>query len=428
MPASSSPPGATSTPLAVTTQASDELSSSPKLPPELVENVIDHLHDNNAALAACALVSKEWTHTARFHRFTILKVRLRYDDYTKLGEALAASADLRNMVRTLWIVAPWEDDAPGSPNMGPLTWLPVLEKTEELILTGYMLESDYPADDQLGYDYDLGPHLPALKRLIMNCWRMGVGPLDAMWKSFPQLDTFTLSRIGRIIPFTIPDRPWGAPVPAPHPRMRKLGVEWISWQQLRHTANWMLRHPNPELLQTIRLQCCFYVLGQAQPILDKFGPLQLQHLHLGIQAYQGDDVSSDNQRITAQKYPSLERCTKLSMLRIVIHTYDKHDEAQYVTACTHAILFSLASPALETLILEAQLNRDLGPTEPFEKLDWTAIQRMLQHPTLAKLSRIVINGRSHSDKLVKLLKEKSPELYKNGMFTLAMVRGSQRPL
>ncbi|XP_006457220.1 hypothetical protein AGABI2DRAFT_123088 [Agaricus bisporus var. bisporus H97] len=48
--------------------------SSPCLPQELVDTVIDHLHADRAALAACALVCQSWLHTSRQHLFATISL------------------------------------------------------------------------------------------------------------------------------------------------------------------------------------------------------------------------------------------------------------------------------------------------------------------------------------------------------------------
>ncbi len=44
-------------------------SRNPRLPPELTDRVIDHLHDDPTSLAACSLVCSAWLPAARFHHF-----------------------------------------------------------------------------------------------------------------------------------------------------------------------------------------------------------------------------------------------------------------------------------------------------------------------------------------------------------------------
>ncbi|EKM54060.1 uncharacterized protein PHACADRAFT_60584, partial [Phanerochaete carnosa HHB-10118-sp] len=39
-------------------------------PPELFDSVIDHLHDDKAALHKCSLVCKDWVPSSTFHLFS----------------------------------------------------------------------------------------------------------------------------------------------------------------------------------------------------------------------------------------------------------------------------------------------------------------------------------------------------------------------
>jgi len=41
----------------------------PRLPPELCDRIIDHLHDDQHALGMCCLTSRSWVPASRFHRF-----------------------------------------------------------------------------------------------------------------------------------------------------------------------------------------------------------------------------------------------------------------------------------------------------------------------------------------------------------------------
>ena len=45
------------------------LSARGRLPPELIDMVIDHLYDDKVSLASCALVAKSWLNTSRLHLF-----------------------------------------------------------------------------------------------------------------------------------------------------------------------------------------------------------------------------------------------------------------------------------------------------------------------------------------------------------------------
>ena len=59
-----------------------ESSGQISLPPELVDRTIDFLYDNRQALAACALVHREWLHTSRHHLFRRISIRGDSDKLT----------------------------------------------------------------------------------------------------------------------------------------------------------------------------------------------------------------------------------------------------------------------------------------------------------------------------------------------------------
>ena len=49
----------------------------PYLPPELLDNIVDHLHDSQHALRNCCLVSKSWIPRTRKHLFADIKLTSR---------------------------------------------------------------------------------------------------------------------------------------------------------------------------------------------------------------------------------------------------------------------------------------------------------------------------------------------------------------
>jgi hypothetical protein len=46
--------------------------SNPRLPAEILDHIVDHLHDTNAALRNCCIVSKSWIPRARKHLFAFI--------------------------------------------------------------------------------------------------------------------------------------------------------------------------------------------------------------------------------------------------------------------------------------------------------------------------------------------------------------------
>ena len=48
------------------------MSTSPRLPPELCDHIIDQLRDNPDALKTCSVVSKSWTARSQKHIFSTI--------------------------------------------------------------------------------------------------------------------------------------------------------------------------------------------------------------------------------------------------------------------------------------------------------------------------------------------------------------------
>ena len=48
---------------------------SSSIPPELIDQIIDHLHNDPKSLSACALTARDWLPSARYHRFRSIRLR-----------------------------------------------------------------------------------------------------------------------------------------------------------------------------------------------------------------------------------------------------------------------------------------------------------------------------------------------------------------
>lgn len=82
--------------------------SPPDLPTEIHDIIIDHLHDDRHALAACALVCKAWLDTSRHHLFGETKILVFY--VPKLAKVLQTAVvlpgccPLHTHIRSLTVV------------------------------------------------------------------------------------------------------------------------------------------------------------------------------------------------------------------------------------------------------------------------------------------------------------------------------------
>ena len=61
---------------AVRVPSIQETTMSCTLPPEILDLIIDHLHDEPATLKTCCVVSKSWVPRTRKHLFALVEFRV----------------------------------------------------------------------------------------------------------------------------------------------------------------------------------------------------------------------------------------------------------------------------------------------------------------------------------------------------------------
>ncbi|KAI0076450.1 hypothetical protein K474DRAFT_1622892, partial [Panus rudis PR-1116 ss-1] len=70
------------------------------LPPELVDEAIDHLWNDIRSLQSCSLVCKAWLPSSRLHLFRTVRLR-KADDCAKLSSIVESSPIIARCVRKL---------------------------------------------------------------------------------------------------------------------------------------------------------------------------------------------------------------------------------------------------------------------------------------------------------------------------------------
>ncbi|KAF9650119.1 hypothetical protein BDM02DRAFT_3141572 [Thelephora ganbajun] len=73
-----------------------------ELPPELVDRIIDFLHDEPKALVACSLVAKSWTGTSRYHRFSSVRL-IRNEDWARFQRLMKMSPTMVHYMRHITV-------------------------------------------------------------------------------------------------------------------------------------------------------------------------------------------------------------------------------------------------------------------------------------------------------------------------------------
>ncbi|KAF8530692.1 hypothetical protein JB92DRAFT_2782395, partial [Gautieria morchelliformis] len=77
------------------------------LPGELIDQVIDHLHDDSPSLRACCITCRAWVPSSRFHIFHDIVLPAKRAD--ALALILETSPHIAPLVRSLAIINPWPD-------------------------------------------------------------------------------------------------------------------------------------------------------------------------------------------------------------------------------------------------------------------------------------------------------------------------------
>lgn len=117
-------------------------STTPRLPQELCDYVLDHLWDDHRALAACSLTSRKWLHTTRQHMFHTL----RFASNLKPGfrEYLALSLYVARYVRCLILESCYFLVGPAEAWVTQNYWRAYFPMVETLEIGGGIME-DLPA-------------------------------------------------------------------------------------------------------------------------------------------------------------------------------------------------------------------------------------------------------------------------------------------
>ena len=84
----------------------------PVLPPELVDETIDHLWDDHKALRACGLTCRSWVPSSRLHLFRTIQLRTA-EDCIKLSTLVQTSPIISHCIRKLAIDPEYKVDEDG---------------------------------------------------------------------------------------------------------------------------------------------------------------------------------------------------------------------------------------------------------------------------------------------------------------------------
>jgi len=95
------------------------------IPPELVDRIIDFLHDQPKALTACSLVARSWTVTSRYHQFSMVAL-ITPRCWGKFNRLIETSPTMLRFVRSVIVdvadtYSPWMSVCASFPSLQHIT-------------------------------------------------------------------------------------------------------------------------------------------------------------------------------------------------------------------------------------------------------------------------------------------------------------------
>lgn len=194
------------------------LTLRPRLPPELQDQIIDHLHSDKHALRACALVSREWRTSGQFHLFRSVRVS-NPGALAALNGFLDSAVHLRGHIRSLEVRgASHPDDTVRDSQMiltreELATFVARLPRLTSLTLDGVWLSPARNSSSPLHSASPLPTTSPSLRNLnVKNIFTTPETLLDSI-TAFPGLRNLHADNVQWTYGFDHSELPPDTPVP-----------------------------------------------------------------------------------------------------------------------------------------------------------------------------------------------------------------------
>jgi len=168
--------------------------SSPRLTAELLDHVVDYLHDSKDALRKCCLVSKSWVPRARRHLFAEVWFETEEDLESWLGIFPDPSTSPARYTKNLIIDCPQAVAIADGEGGG---WIRSFSHVINLELgSSSQLPGTYEDDESATFLIPLQGLSPFVKSLDMDCPGLPSSRIFNLILSFPLLEDLTLTNYG----------------------------------------------------------------------------------------------------------------------------------------------------------------------------------------------------------------------------------------
>lgn len=184
-----------------------------KLPPELDDIILDHLHNDHITLSRCALVRRSWVNTFRYHFWGDLRLACSAQELQRFDAVLDASPDMAHNVRSVELVkkkdevSQWQATSLLYSALATVTRLPavtslVLDRLWFLGPRYGSLPTRATAIESIRFRNCIFQDLGDLQHIAYLCPGLSILQLDGVWWSsclyeptIPRLSTLQLKEI-----------------------------------------------------------------------------------------------------------------------------------------------------------------------------------------------------------------------------------------
>ncbi|EIW63110.1 uncharacterized protein TRAVEDRAFT_56256 [Trametes versicolor FP-101664 SS1] len=375
-----------------------------QLPPELIDRILDHLHRDRRALAACALASHVMLPTSRYHRFRDLTLHLR--QVSTLMSLIDSAPNLALAINSVCVR--FKDWADPKQELEFLTRLPALSSFGMVT----------PAYQRVSVEHlaVVASHIPALTSLFLCGPGVITAPLLLSGLSlFRALREVRLHSIDVHFP-PEPDVPYDL---TPLPPLRRLesrasdGAPLISrWLQVHSATPGLLslQHTIQDPRDAIQFDAtAIFCAGTVKNLEIVFAPEGRM-----TDALRGSEF-------WLESFSVLETCT----LRFAFGEMCVAQNESLLSIPT--ILSQLSSPFLRTITIALVVDnvedlrslnsecavRNLSPAyfEDMRVLDWTTIEQLLTGENLGSIQALVLEGQGQCHLLESYLRDCCPTLH-----------------
>ncbi|PIL34152.1 hypothetical protein GSI_03863 [Ganoderma sinense ZZ0214-1] len=383
------------------------------LPPELVDHILDYLHDDIQSLGACAAAGRPLLHTSRYHRFN--GCHLTYIRAVRLEPLLESSSTLARSIKSL-VYRPFAR-SPGDYIVSPPAAVTILKLLPKLIDLRIQAKA-------LPCIIDLGGRLSYLR--LDDVWTQTRRDMLVGLSLFFKLEELEFSDPYPMLRLDEHDSHTGGPSA---PRVRKLSFRNTGCAEM--ITQWFSAKGRvPRLLSvtyTIRGKSHAHLfVAQSRTLAPLVRDLEIVFKPDGTM--QGALESVD---LTLASYAALHSCT----LRFALPEMCVAENTSLAWIPT--IIGQLSSASLGSLTISLvvdnvedlrSLNSECAVRvlttvyfDDLRVLDWAAMSQALSVERLEGLRKVVFEGCGRRELLEEHIRITCPELHTRGIVLLAAV-------